>query len=122
MTEKETQESMAVPRSAAVESAIYAETKESEPTLVDDSEFGKSGEVEAKPLDGTVSAEEVAENYLTGLKLAVVMIAMCLSVFLVALVIVVQDMIWPRLTKSRIIQSLPLQFLRLRWNSTVYRI
>src|ERR1700761_5166295 len=57
-----------------------------DPSSTNLAEVEKNTEVLEKPKDESPLADEASENYLTGFKLAIIITATCLSVFLVALV------------------------------------
>ena len=56
------------------------------PSSTNIAEVEKNTDVLEKPIDESPLADEASENYLTGFKLAIILTATCLSVFLVALV------------------------------------
>jgi hypothetical protein len=56
------------------------------PSSTNIAEVEKDTNVLERPIDESPLADEASENYLTGFKLAIILTATCLSVFLVALV------------------------------------
>jgi hypothetical protein len=56
------------------------------PSSTNIAEVEKNTDALEKPIDKSPLADEASENYLTGFKLAIILTATCLSVFLVALV------------------------------------